>query len=86
MEKTLRTVETQRFSACLCCRKKKCVKPKSCRKYNVHRLSNSGKRKRKKKRKSVNVITGKSLVEGEKENRKMIIEIALLVINEFTPE
>lgn len=50
------------------------------------RLSNSGKRKRKKKRKSVNVITGKSLVEGEKENRKMIIEIALLVINEFTPE
>ena len=50
------------------------------------RLSNSGKRKRIKKRKSVNVITGKSLVEGEKENRKMIIEIALLVINEFTPE
>ena len=50
------------------------------------RLSNSGKRKRKKKRKSVNVITRKSLVEGEKENRKMIIEIALLVINEFTLE
>ena len=58
----------------------------SCRKYNVDVLSNSGKRKRKKKRKSVNVITGKSLVEGEKENRKMINEIALLVINEFTPE
>ena len=50
------------------------------------RLSNSGKRKRKKKRKSVNVITRKSLVEGEKENRKMIIEIALLVINWITPE
>lgn len=57
-----------------------------CRKYNVHRLSNSGKRKRKKKRKSVRDVAGKSLVEGEKENRKMIIEIALLLINEFTPE
>ena len=62
------------------------LEPKSCRKYNVDVLSNSGKRKRKKKRKSVKSVAGKSLVEGEKENRKMIIEIALLVINEFTPE
>lgn len=26
MERKLKPVETQRFSACLCCRKKKCVK------------------------------------------------------------
>lgn len=62
------------------------LKQMICRKYNVDVLSNSGKRKRKKKRKSVKSVAGKSLVEGEKENRKMIIEIALLMINWITPE
>ena len=50
------------------------------------RLSNSGKRKRKKKRKSVKAVAGNINDLSEKENRKMIIEIALLVINEFTLE
>ena len=31
-------------------------------------------------------VAGKWLVEGKKEKRKMIIEIALLVMNEVTPE
>ena len=50
------------------------------------RLSNSGKRKRKKKRKSVKAVAGNINDLSEKENRKMIIEIALWVMNEVTPE